>query len=873
MSFSASARRGLVWFLCVGLAGSLCTSAAAQDESAVLQQAQQAVEQGHFRAADALLAPHLGDPNAPVVNEFAVLREIMRRIRQDYALTPEKMLAKLRESIPDVAREDVDRWRADGTLQHRVIDDETWYFGREPGNLFRFGEQAKARRTPPVKAAGDFVLPAHVARLLEAAKESAQPQVDPVKQRIRYEIRVHDGNPRLHPGAKVRCWLPFPQEYRQQRDVRLISTDPPGGTIAPNGCPQRTIYFEQTLGDEAKPPHFAVEFEFVCSAYVPDLDPNAVRPYDLKSPLYVDNTAERAPHIVFTPEMRATVKEIVGDEQNPLLKARRIFRWLSQNVKYCAEMEYSTIPNISAKALSSRRGDCGVQSLLFITLCRAAGVPARWQSGWETLPGGWNMHDWAEFYVEPSGWLPADPSYGLQEHADPRVQDFYCGRMDAYRMIVNLDYGRPLDPPKISFRSEPTDFQRGEIEIDGHNLYFDEWDWTFDFRAIPTEGGLAALADSFDALVPELLKKEHIPGAVIAVGKKTDDGFRTWQKAYGFLQTEPQRATMPEDAVFDLASMTKPTATGTSLMILVERGKVRLDDPVGKYLPEFREGDKAAVTVRHLMTHTSGMPPYVDAPQQKALKEKAGFPCPAEMRTYIRKLALAHPPGQTVVYSCLNAILCAEIVEAVSGQPLDRFAAENIFRPLKMTDTGFNPPDALRPRCVPTTKTDYGKGDGGFLRGQVHDPLAAFQAGVSGNAGLFSTAGDLARLAQMMLSGGELDGARILSAETIADMTRVQNPGKLNAKGKPDRRGLLWDLYLPDPDGTGVETLSAYGHTGYTGTAIRIYPEQGVYIIALTNRVHPDDKNKVEQFRKQIWQTVGEVLMRVPPDAKAPSAP
>lgn len=872
MSISASGRRGTLWILGVELIGGVLATAVAQDASAVLQQARQAVADGRFREAEALLGPHLGDPNAPVVNDFAVLREIMRRIRLDYALTPERMLTKLRESIPDVTREDMDRWHAEGLLQHRVIDGDVCYFVREPSNLLRFGEQAKARRTPVVKPAGGFALPAHLARVVEAAQTSGEPLVGPVKHHIRYEMRVHEGHPRLHAGARVRCWLPFPQEYRQQRDVRLISTDPPGGTIAPNGSPQRTIYFEQTIDDPNKPPHFAAEFEYVCSAYVPVLDPNAVRPYDLKSSVYVDNTAERPPHIVFTPEMQATAKEIVGDEQNPLRKALRIFRWISRNVKYCAEMEYSTIPNISTKALSSRRGDCGVQGLLFITLCRAAGVPARWQSGWQTLPGDWNMHDWAEFYVEPWGWLPADPSYGLQEHTDPRVQEFYCGHLDAYRMIVNLDYGRELNPPKISFRSEPADFQRGEIEIDGHNLYYGEWDWTFDVRSTPTEGGFAALADSFDALVPELLKKEHIPGAVIAVGQKTDDGFRTWQKAYGFMQTEPRHVTMREDAIFDLASMSKPTGTGTSLMILVERGKVRLDDPVGKYLPEFQEGDKAAVTVRDLMTHTSGMPSYVDAPQQKVLREKAGFPCRAEMREYIRKLPLTRPPGQTVAYSCLNAILCAEIVEAVSGQPLDRFAAENIFRPLKMNDTGYNPPDTLRPRCVPTTKTDYGKGDDGFLCGQVHDPLAAFQDGVSGNAGVFSTAGDLARLAQMMLRGGELDGVRILSTETVADMTRVQNPGKLNAQGKPDRRGLLWDLYVPDAGDTGVESLFAYGHTGYTGGAIRIYPEQGVYIIAMTNRVHPDDKAKVEQFRRQAWQTMGEVLMRVPPDAKTPAA-
>jgi transglutaminase-like putative cysteine protease len=255
--------------------------------------------------------------------------------------------------------------------------------------------------------------------------------------------------------------------------------------ITENGSPHRAIYFEKTLADASKPPRFRAEFEFVTSAYYPKLDAAKVQPYDVTSELYRQYTNERPPHIVFTPEVRRLAREITADESNPLEKALRIFRWVSKNVPWCSEMEYSIIPNLSAKGLSARRGDCGVQGMVFITLCRAAGVPARWQSGWQTKPGDWNMHDWSEFYIEPWGWLPADASYGVREHADPRVRDFFCGHMDPYRLIVNLDYARELQPPKTSFRSEPNDFQRGEIEIDGHNLYFDEWDWTFRVETMP----------------------------------------------------------------------------------------------------------------------------------------------------------------------------------------------------------------------------------------------------------------------------------------------------------------------------------------------------------------------------------------------------
>ena len=864
-----------VMFLRLGLVLVLLNSAAiavADDTQDLLGRAQAAAAQGRFAEAETLLKTQIGGDDQPVISDCAIALEVLRRIRLDFSLTPEQMLERLHGEIPDVTVEEMEQWTAQGLLQHRLIDGQTRYFKQAAGNLFRNSPELRKRRQVAVMPSGyNFNLPKHVKLLLDEAARSGAALVHPVKHHVRYTLRVKDGNPRLKKDAKVRCWLPFSQEYRQQTDVRLISTQPSGGVVAPNGHPQRTIYFEQVIENPAQVPSFSAEFEFTTSAYVPNLIPGDVKPYDTASKLYTEFTAERPPHIVFTPELKKIVAEVVGDETNPLEKARRIFRWIDTNVPWCSEMEYSTIPCIPAKALAARQGDCGVQGLLYITMCRAAGVPARWQSGWETLPNRRNMHDWSEFYVEPWGWLPADASYGVQSHAEQRVQEFFCGHMDPYRMIVNLDYGRELSPGKTSFRSEPTDFQRGEIEIDGHNLYFDEWSWDFKVETMPVAGGMNRLEEAFDAIVPKALAAGNIPGAAILVGRKHEGTYQTWQKAYGFMQVEPQRVPMREDAIFDLASMTKPIATGTSLMMLVERGQVGLDDPVGKYLPEFKAGNKQGVTVRHLMTHTSGMPPYVGAAQQKPIKAQHGFPCAAPTRAYIRALDLIHAPGERVTYSCLNAILCAEIVETVTGMTLDRFVSENIFGPLKMSDSGYRRHLSKAgdvTRFVPSTKASYGVGIGGFLAGQVHDPLAAMQAGVSGNAGLFSTVTDLSRFAQMMLNGGELDGERILKAETISDMTCVQNPGVCNKRGQPDRRGLLWDLYVPDPGDTGVDAVFAYGHTGYTGTAIRIYPEQGVYVIALTNRVHPDDSGSVGEFRRQVWNAVGQVLLGTSDDSE-----
>jgi hypothetical protein len=154
-------------------------------------------------------------------------------------------------------------------------------------------------------------------------------------------------------------------------------------------------------------------------------------------------------------------------------------------VKWNAEDEYCTIPSLVLKGFTAGRGDCGIQNTVFITLCRIAGIPARWQSGWETKPSTWGIHDWAEIYIAPWGWLPADASYGVQQSDDPKIADFYCGHQDSYRMIVNLDWGRELFPPKLSLRSEPADFQRGEVEVDGRNLYYDRWDYAMKIERTP----------------------------------------------------------------------------------------------------------------------------------------------------------------------------------------------------------------------------------------------------------------------------------------------------------------------------------------------------------------------------------------------------
>jgi transglutaminase-like putative cysteine protease len=444
-------------------------SAAFTSSDPVIAQARELVAEGDFTRAEALLRGQVADAAAS-----REMLDIIWRIRMAYSLSADDLLKKLREQVPDATADDLERWRKAGQVQFRLIDGRAAYFGREPANLLRFCDEARQRRRAAPTTQQAWKYHDHLARVAAAARDEHKEQVVPMRHRIRYILTIASDAPGMKAGTVVRVWLPFPQEYRQQGDVKLIRTGPPHKSIAPATAAQRTVYFEQRIIDPKSPLTFEETFEFTTSAYYPRLDDGKARP--LPADWSGGNLAERPPHIVFTPKLGQTVAQVVGSETNSLIEARRIFEFVSK-IAYCAEEEYSTIPSLSDKCLTSGRGDCGVHAMLFITMCRAAGVPARWQSGWQTERVGYDMHDWCEFYVEPWGWLPADPTYGFEKSEDPAVRDFNFGHLPAYRMIVNLDYGRELFPPRQSLRSEPLDFQRGEVEIDGKNLYYPYWDY------------------------------------------------------------------------------------------------------------------------------------------------------------------------------------------------------------------------------------------------------------------------------------------------------------------------------------------------------------------------------------------------------------
>jgi uncharacterized protein YbbC (DUF1343 family)/CubicO group peptidase (beta-lactamase class C family) len=347
-----------------------------------------------------------------------------------------------------------------------------------------------------------------------------------------------------------------------------------------------------------------------------------------------------------------------------------------------------------------------------------------------------------------------------------------------------------------------------------------------------------------DEAAREAVASGEIPGVVVLVGQ--DDQILLHQ-AWGWRSLVPEPDPMTTDTIFDLASLTKPLGTAIAIMALVERGDIKLDAPLGRYLREFRGHAFDGVTIERILGHTAGFPAL---PATDALI--GGFPAAARALAH---RPLDYPPGTGLQYSDTGFIVLGEVVRRVSGEPLDRYLERILFKPLGLRDTTFRPPDAMRSRVAPTEFNP-----GGLLRGRVHDPRARQLGGVAGHAGMFSTAADLARVCRMLLNGGELDGKRILRAASVQRMwARLPE-----ADG---RRALGWDINSSFAQPMTVFfPADSVGHTGFTGTMVWIDPPSRSYMIVLTNRVHPSGGGaaRIRELRLRVSAAVGTALFRPP---------
>ena len=403
--------------------------------------------------------------------------DIGNRIRIDFARTEadvKKQLAKYFEVLDSSLFQ---QWETTHKLEMRLIDGEKCYFKNAVANLFRLDADARKQKEKVDGIQGDsldlFCLK-HTAEVIAKTQTPGELTL-PVKMKLNYTV-VADANA-VPDGKIIRCWMPFPREGNpRQKHVRLISSDPEGAQIGSNEQLQRSVYMEKRA-EKDRPTIFKIEFEVETSARYFGLKPEDLKPYQTESSLYREFTSERPTHIVFSPQMKTLSTRIVAGETNPLLKVQKIFSWISDTIPWASALEYSIMPNIPEYVLKYGHGDCGMKTLLFMTLARSQGIPAKWQSGWMLHPGEVNLHDWCEVYFEGIGWVPVDQSFGLQNSADEKIRKFYSSGIDSYRLIVNDDYGRKLSPGKKYPRSEPYDFQRGELEWERGNLYFDQWSW------------------------------------------------------------------------------------------------------------------------------------------------------------------------------------------------------------------------------------------------------------------------------------------------------------------------------------------------------------------------------------------------------------
>ncbi|HEY7514230.1 MAG TPA: serine hydrolase, partial [Vicinamibacteria bacterium] len=387
----------------------------------------------------------------------------------------------------------------------------------------------------------------------------------------------------------------------------------------------------------------------------------------------------------------------------------------------------------------------------------------------------------------------------------------------------------------------------------GHGLEVPKHDMTLRM-ADPREAGFRPGAlDEVDAVMETALRDRAFPGGVVAVGR---NGALVYQRPFGRLSYEPGAAEVRDDTLYDLASLTKVVVTTTTAMILVDEGKLDLGKRVSDFLPGFRGSGKEKVTVAQLLSHSSGIDWW--APLYKELKTKAAY------LERIQAMDLAYEPGTKSVYSDLGVMLLGEILERVAGESLEGFALKRILEPLGMKDTRYHPAPSLLPRIAPT---EFDPWRGRVVIGQVHDENAFALGGVAPHAGLFGTAPDLARFAQMLLNGGVYDHHRIVSRATVERFTRRAGvPGSTRALG--------WDTAS---DGSGVRSStpgtpgyssagsrlspSSFGHTGFTGTSLWMDPEARLFVILLTNRVHPTRANTaVFQVRAAVADSVADAL-------------
>lgn len=402
-------------------------------------------------------------------------RQLIHRIYLDFNTTQETLEALLKKngiaSTPALIAE----WEAKAWLEYKIIDGQKRYFNRAVTNLQLRLQQQNAEQRKQFLARDTFAISKanYAQHLLENHMPGAP--IAPQDFKITYTITVKPNT--VPEGEMLSCWMPYPrQDTEMQTDIQLLDHFPKKRRISPASNAHQTIAFQQ-VAKKNKPTVFKTVFKFSSYARYFDLDKVQITPYDKTTKLYQKYTAEQLPHIHFDEPIQTITHQVVGDAKYPLEIVKRIYNYICQNTIWSGAQEYSIIDNIPQYVLNNQKGDCGMQTFLFMSMARYKGIPVRWLSGWMLHPGKVNLHDWCEVYYENVGWVPLDMSFQLLPSNNKSIEQFYFSGIDAYRLLVNNDISGTFFPAKRHLRSEPFDFQRGEVEWKGGNLYFDQWSY------------------------------------------------------------------------------------------------------------------------------------------------------------------------------------------------------------------------------------------------------------------------------------------------------------------------------------------------------------------------------------------------------------
>lgn len=447
-------------------------------------------------------------------------RDLGQRLAADFNRTEAEVKEYIAGYVPEVTDEQIAAWTASGKLESMEIGGRRMYFRNAGPNLFRIDPALAAIKAAREKAEAaetgaprDSALKGHEAidaRTIPAIMDQVRAKLAerqlaswnvpedgtaflalPKRMRVTFTLTVPANT--LRPRKTLRCWLPYPRsDVARQSDIRFIEAGVDNVAYSPDriifsdpSCPHSSLYMEaRTRRDRATT--FYEIFEYTSAGEWHPIDSSKVLPYDTESPAYKRYTADREKHVIVTPRIRALADSLTRGLANPYSQARALFSWIDASFPWASAREYSTLENIPEYVLASGHGDCGQVTLLFMTLCRAKGIPTQWQSGLMMHPGDKNLHDWGQVYFEGVGWVPVDQSFGIPSFArgacldrHPGADFFFLGGIEPYRLVVNSDFGGQLSPEKKFPRSDTVDFQRGEVEWDFGNLYYNQWDYSF----------------------------------------------------------------------------------------------------------------------------------------------------------------------------------------------------------------------------------------------------------------------------------------------------------------------------------------------------------------------------------------------------------